>query len=159
MPKANFNYLYKNFEQYLKRPPQEKMSFLENTLLKRKSLINKSSKRYKAIQKRKEIKKSSIKHSTQSTLKCPVYACFKEMRDDEQLMKHYAEAHQDLKSMGLDLVLDNQGSLASGGVRTNVKGKVHNNLLTQAMIVTIVHKNQIKEMLTELNEEFPPPEA
>ncbi len=54
MPKNNFIYLHKNYEQFLKKAsPEEKLNFLENTLFKRKSLINKSSKKYKAIQKKK----------------------------------------------------------------------------------------------------------
>jgi hypothetical protein len=36
-------------------------------------------------------------------LKCPVFKCFKEMSTDEALLKHYDEAHQDLKALGLDL--------------------------------------------------------
>lgn len=39
-------------------------------------------------------------------LKCPVYNCFLEMNDDESLVRHYAEAHRDLKALGLDLVVD-----------------------------------------------------
>lgn len=56
MSKDNFNYLNKNYEQFLKKAsPQEKLSFLENTILKRKSLIVTSdNKKKKTIQKRKE---------------------------------------------------------------------------------------------------------
>jgi hypothetical protein len=36
-------------------------------------------------------------------LKCPVYNCFKEMVDDEALMRHYDENHKDLKDLGLEL--------------------------------------------------------
>lgn len=82
------------------------MNFLENTLLKRKSLINKESKRYKEIRKRKDKQRQNKLNSKIQVLKCPVYGCFKEVHNDEGLMKHYAEAHQDLKALGLDLVLD-----------------------------------------------------
>ena len=55
MQKTSFTYLNKNYDQFLKRAaPHDKMSFLENTLLKRKALINKNSKRYKAIKKQKK---------------------------------------------------------------------------------------------------------
>jgi hypothetical protein len=33
-------------------PPSDKLEFLSNTILKRKSLINKESKRYKAIKRK-----------------------------------------------------------------------------------------------------------
>ena len=51
MSKDNFNYLNKNYEQFLKKSsPQEKLSFFENTILKRKSLIVSSDiKKKKAI--------------------------------------------------------------------------------------------------------------
>lgn len=55
MPRSNYHYLQKNFEEFLTHSrPEEKLHMLENTLFKRKSLIvNKESKRYKCIQKKK----------------------------------------------------------------------------------------------------------
>ena len=71
----------------------DKLNFLENTLLKRKSLIVASSankkRQLKAAQKR--LKKSQKRNN--QGLQCPVYKCFRECKDDEGLMKHYAEAH------------------------------------------------------------------
>ena len=151
MTKNNYNYLHKNYEHFLQKgSAQEKMTLLENTLWKRRSLVNKDSKRYKAIQKKKE---SQSRQKRQ--LRCPVYKCFKEVYDDEGLLKHYAESHQDLKALGLDLVVDNAGAKMSAGVKTNVKGKIHNNLLTELLIVSILHKSEVKELLQELNEEVP----
>ncbi|CDW77987.1 UNKNOWN [Stylonychia lemnae] len=157
MQKTNYNYLSKNYENFLKiAPPQDKMNFLSETLLKRKSLVNKSSKRYKAISKKKEPNSGpGNRNSNKATLKCPVYACFREMHDDQQLMQHYNEAHSNLKAMGLDLILDAQSSQLGGGLKTNVKGKIHNNLLTQTLIISILHKTQVKELLQELNDELP----
>ena len=55
MQKNNYLYLLKNYDTFFKMaPPQDKINFLSETLLKRKSLINKSSKRYKAIHKKKD---------------------------------------------------------------------------------------------------------
>jgi len=41
------------------------------------------------------------------------------------------------------------------GVKTNVKGKIHNNLMTELLIVSILHKSEVREILQELNEEVP----
>jgi hypothetical protein len=110
MPRNNYLYLDKNYKEYLTRTdPQTKMQLLENTLFKRKSLINKNSKRYNGIMKNKKLKAESQQPSEKKKIsKCPVYKCFKEVADDDQLMKHYNEAHQDLKALGLDLTLEHQ---------------------------------------------------
>ena len=54
MPRSNYNYLNKNFEDYLTSSrPDEKVNYLENTLFKRKSLIvKKDLKKPNAIVKR-----------------------------------------------------------------------------------------------------------
>ncbi len=110
MPKINYNYLHKNYDHFLKKAtPKEKLNFLESTLLKRKSLINKNSKRYKEI-KKKRLQKKKEKMQTRQKPKCPVYNCFQEVNDDEALMKHYDLKHQDLKALGLDLTTEGQGS-------------------------------------------------
>ena len=49
--------------------------------------------------------------------------------------------------LGLDLTLDNASVSMSSGVKTNVKGKIHNNLLTELLIVSILHKSEVKELL------------
>jgi hypothetical protein len=64
--------------------------------------VNKNSKKFKAIMK----KKKRNKQKEPRKLRCPVYNCFADMIDDEHLIKHYAEAHQDLKALGLDLAID-----------------------------------------------------
>ena len=84
-------------------------------------------------------------------VKCPVYKCLKEVLDDEQLMKHYSEQHQDLKSLGLDLILDHTSQ--SNSVGNNVKGKLSNTLTTQLLMISLIHKQQVKDMLKSLNEE------
>jgi hypothetical protein len=56
MPRSNFIYLQKNFEEFLNTTkPEEKLLLLENTLFKRKSLIvnkNRKSKRHNGIMKK-----------------------------------------------------------------------------------------------------------
>lgn len=54
MPRSNFNYLQKNFEDFLNNTkPEEKLHLLENTLFKWKSLIvSKNSKKHNGITKR-----------------------------------------------------------------------------------------------------------
>jgi hypothetical protein len=50
MPRYSMNYLTKNFEDYLNTGKSEdKIAFLENTIFKRKSLINKNSKKHNGI--------------------------------------------------------------------------------------------------------------
>jgi L-cysteine desulfidase len=85
----------------------DKMNFLENTLLKRKSLIVASAASKKRLQKaaQKRLKKSQKRNQGVQT-QCPVYKCFRECKDEEGLMKHYNEAHGDLKALGLDLFQD-----------------------------------------------------
>ena len=87
MPKTNFNYLSKNYEEFLNNNsnPTDKIKFLDDTLFKRKSLIDKKSKK---IIKNKKNKKNNDKPKA---LKCPIYKCFKEMSCDEELVSHYNE--------------------------------------------------------------------
>lgn len=60
MPRNNYLYIEKNYKEYLTRSdPQTKLQLLENTLFKRKSLINKNSKRFNGIQKKKKQKKEA----------------------------------------------------------------------------------------------------
>eukprot|EP00347_Sterkiella_histriomuscorum_P001394 403372204 len=153
MQNSSFNYLYKNYESFLKRgTPQEKLNFLENTLLNRKSLINKNSKRYKAICKQKrETQPNVVRIGQRAQLKCPVYGCFRDMPDEASLVGHYNDQHQNLKQLGLDLTLD-----PSQPQTSKLKGKIHNNLLTQTIIMSILHKGQVKELIQELNDELPP---
>lgn len=84
-------------------------------------------------------------------LKCPVYKCFKEMSNEQMLIKHYDESHKDLKELGLELTPQNNAlnnninSLNGSGVNgnmiqiggmgqsgekgNNLKGKISNQFL------------------------------
>lgn len=44
----------------------------------------------------------------------------------------------------------------SAGMRANLKGKIHNNLLTELLMICLPHKHEVKNILQELNEEYPP---
>lgn len=115
MPREKFSFLHKNYDYHLtKQTPQEKLHFLENTLLKRKSLIvvngvgkkrqqKAAMKRLKKTQKRNNMGSTNAQGGVQT---CPVYKCFKEFKDEEALVKHYNEAHADLKMLGLDLMAE-----------------------------------------------------
>lgn len=133
------------------------MNFLENTILKRKSLIvvsgvGKKRQQKAAMKRQKKSQKRNNIGSVSSTVTCPVYKCFKEFKDEESLMRHYNESHAELKALGLDLWQDpsqQMGSSFSGGL----KGKISNTFLNQILIVGILHKNQVKEIMKNLNEE------
>jgi len=105
----------------------DKMLFLENTLLKRKSLIVANSANKKRQQKaaQKRLKKS-MKRNQGIQTQCPVYKCFRECKDEEGLLKHYNEAHGDLKALGLELIADPHHASGFGSGNQAIKGKVSN---------------------------------
>jgi hypothetical protein len=43
-----------------------------------------------------------------------VYKCFKEFANEEGLIRHYNEAHNDLKALGLDLIPDTSFAASNG---------------------------------------------
>lgn len=73
-------------------------------------------------------------------------------------MRHYGEAHADLKALGLDLTLEGassaQTSMYTKGQQ--LKGKVTNALLNQVLIFSCLNKHHVQDMLKQLNEECPP---
>jgi hypothetical protein len=110
MPREKFQTLSKFYEYHLtKQSPEEKLNFLEKTILKRKSLIVVSGvgkkrqqkaalKRLKKSQKRGQLIPGAI--GTQ----CPVYKCFRDFPDEDSLLRHYNEVHADLRALGIELV-------------------------------------------------------
>ncbi len=154
MPRERYNFLSKNYDYHINRQtPQEKIEFLEKTLLKRKSLFVVS-----GVEKKRQLKASSKKQKKNmkgkmqaGSVQCPVYKCFKECSDDSALMQHYNEAHNDLRQLGLELFSD-----PSIKGNTAIKGKVTNNLMTQIMMIALLQKNQVKNVMKQLNEEHAP---
>lgn len=69
------------------------MEFLENTILKRKALTSKDIKKKNGVMKKAIGKTLKYKVKPITQLKCPVYKCFKEVIDDDSLLKHYDESH------------------------------------------------------------------
>jgi hypothetical protein len=135
MSRANCNYLQKNFEDVLTSwKPEDKISFLEHTLFKRKTLtlgtrrsangIKKANKYQSPLVPRKSRHINNSSHS-EPAFKCPVYKCFLELMTEEALVKHYDEAHKDLKELGLELSPPSLISIGQGGEKGNgLKGKI-----------------------------------
>lgn len=69
------------------------------------------------------------------------------MADEEALMRHYNEAHADLKALGLDLTQEGSSAAAtsmySSGNKGQLKGKISNTLLNQMLIFSCLNKHHI----------------
>lgn len=77
------------------------------------------------------------------------------MPNDDALLKHYDDAHQDLKTLGLELTsIVGNGSTITIGNQSNVKGKISNTLLTQTLMFSLLHKSSVQDILKDLNDEM-----
>ncbi len=65
------------------------------------------------------------------------------------MVKHYNEAHEDLKALGLEIIQE------GGGQNRTAKGKISNALITQVMMIGLLNKVQIRDIMKNLNEEWP----
>lgn len=69
----------------------------------------------------------TLKVAKKNTHKCPVYKCFKECRDEAEVVQHYEREHPELKRIGLELV-NNIGQQQDG--KASLVGRANNTLLT-----------------------------
>jgi len=133
MPKSNIKILQHFQDQIHTMKPEEKLHFLDTTMLR----VSKNSK--KAISKKKE-----------KVTKCPVYKCNREVASDGALKAHYKEAHKDLIDLGLDIISSQGGQ---GGGSQGVKGRISNTLLSQLMICCFSNRDAVRKIMKEVNEE------